>query len=157
VLDGLVKHFRVYAVLRNPLSVMSSISSDVNSRHGRFPAAERVDPELKDALDALSDPLDRLLHVLDWFYSRWHRHIPAENFIRYEDVVESGGSVLEKVTPHAASLSEPLESRNSNRLYDSDLVQRIGRKLLESDGAYWRSYSRESVEEVLNARLAELR
>lgn len=153
VLDGLVKEFRVYAVLRNPLAVVSSWNTNFGANRGRIPAAERVDPELREALDSLPDPLDRQLHILDWFYERCQRFIPEENFIRYEDVVATGGGVLEKITPRAGLLSEPLESRNSSGSYDSELEERIGRKLLKSDGAYWRWYSRESVEEVLNARL----
>jgi hypothetical protein len=155
VLDGLVKEFRVYAVLRNPLAVVSSWNTNFGANRGRIPAAERVDPELREALDSLPDPLDRQLHILNWFYERCQRFIPEENFIRYEDVVATGGSVLEKISPRAGSLSVPLESRNSSGRYDSEMEGRIGRKLLESDGAYWRLYSHESVEEVMNTRLAQ--
>lgn len=155
VLDGLVKRFRVYAVIRNPLAVLSSWNSHSGANLGRVPAAERVDPELREALESLSNPLDRQLHILNWFYERCQRFVPEENVIRYEDVVETGGRVLERITPRAGSLSEPLESRNSSGRYDLEMEERIGRKLLESNGAYWRLYSRESVEEVLNARLAQ--
>ncbi len=155
VLDSLSKRFRVYAVLRNPLAVVASWNSiDFGANRGRIPAAERVDPELREALDSLAEPLDRQLHILNWFYERWHRFVPPENFIRYEDVVASGGRALSPIQPLAANLSEPLESRNLSGLYDPETVRRIGERLLETDGAYWRSYSRESVESVLDASVA---
>lgn len=152
VLDGLVKRFRVFAVLRNPLAVVASWNSiDFGANRGRIPAAERVDPELREALDSLAEPLDRQLYILNWFYERWHRFIPQENFIRYEDLVESGGRALSSIQPLAAELSEPLESRNLSALYDPEMVRLIGKRLLDTDGVYWRSYSRESVEAVLDA------
>jgi len=158
ILDALVKKFRVYAVLRNPLAALASWNTiDFPPGRGRSPAAERVDHGLRDALDSLENTLDRQLLLLDWFYSRWHRYIPAENFIRYEDVIETKGAALSLIQPAAASLSEPLESRNLSGRYGSETVQRIGLRLLESDGAYWRSYTRESVEAVLDASLAESR
>jgi len=49
----------------------------------------------------------------------------------------------------AASLAEPLESRNRNKLYDDVGVKAAGRRLLESDGPYWHFYSRDSVRELL--------
>jgi hypothetical protein len=47
-------------------------------------------------------------------------------------------------------LDEPLESRNLNKLYDRDEMLRVGERLLGSEGAYWRFYTKESVEELRN-------
>jgi hypothetical protein len=46
-------------------------------------------------------------------------------------------------------LDEPLLSRNLKPLYDREDMLRIGERLLASEGAYWRFYSRESVEDLL--------
>jgi hypothetical protein len=155
-LGELVKEFRVYAVMRNPLAVVTSWNSiDFNAGKGHVPAGERLDPGLRDALAGLDDPLDRQMHILDWFHSQWHRHLPPEQFIRYEDVVESGGKSLAVITPGAAELDEPLESRNLSKLYDRELMLRIGERLLASDGAQWESYPRESVERLLEVPAAD--
>jgi hypothetical protein len=69
--------------------------------------------------------------------------------IRYEDVVVSGGGALGVIVPSARALDEPLLSRNLNPLYDREDMLRIGERLLASEGAYWRFYSRESVEDLL--------
>jgi hypothetical protein len=152
VLGALADRFRVYAIMRNPLSVVASWNSiDFNAQRGHVPAGERLDPELKATLEGLDDPLDRQLHILGWFHERWHRYLPEENMIRYESVVESGGSALGVIQPLAASLDEPLESRNLSRLYDREMIMRIADRLLASEGAHWSSYSRESVEELLEA------
>jgi hypothetical protein len=66
-------------------------------------------------------------------------------------MVSSGGKALSIITSSANLLNEPLESRNLNPLYDRDDMLRIGERLLEREGAYWRFYTRESVEGLLAA------
>jgi len=150
VLPALVKRFPVYAVVRNPLPVLASWNSiDFNLRKGHIPAAERLDPELREALAALEDPLDRQLHIMAWFHGRFRRNLPDESILRYETIVESGGSCLSAIRPSASGLAEPLESRNLNEIYDREMVERIGERLLASEGAHWESYPKESVERLL--------
>jgi hypothetical protein len=151
VLKGLVERFPVYAVVRNPLATLSSWSSiDVNIQRGRAPAAEQFDSDLKARLDSIEDALDRQIYLLGWFHKQFRRHLPDESIIRYEAVVESGGKALDIIRPEAANLDEPLESQNKSKLYDREGMARIGERLLASDGAYWESYSRESVERLLD-------
>lgn len=52
--------------------------------------------------------------------------------------------------PAAAGLDEPLENKNLNPLYKRDKVLRFGENLLQSEGAYWDFYTRESVEEIMH-------
>jgi hypothetical protein len=70
--------------------------------------------------------------------------------LRYEDIVSSGGQALKVVHPAAGELGEPLESKNLNPLYDRREVLHLGERLLQSEGAYWNFYSRESVEKILS-------
>lgn len=151
VLEELVKHFPVYAVVRNPLATLASWSSvafNVQSGHAR--AAERIDPDLEARLTAFEDDLDRQIFLLGWFHERYRSHLPDESIIRYESVVSSGGAALSVVRPEAQDLREPLQSRNMSSLYDHDVMLRIGERLLDSEGAYWESYSKESVERLLD-------
>ena len=41
-------------------------------------------------------------------------------------------------------------NKNLNPLYERDKVLRYGERLLESEGAYWNFYSRESVQEIMD-------
>ena len=151
-LEELVKHFPVYTIMRNPLAVMASWNSiESNLRRGRVPAAENLDPVLHSTLQRLRDPIDRQIHVLDWYHSMWHRHLKPENFIRYEDIVSSKGAALGAVHPAASQFDEPLTSRNIGDAYDRDMTLRLGERLLASDGAHWRSYSKESVQSLLES------
>lgn len=151
LLPVLTKRFSCYAIIRNPLPVLASWDSyDRSSREGRQPAAERYDEGLGLALDSIEDRIDRQLYLLSWFFERFERELPGEHVIRYEEIMTSGGKALSAITPAALDLNEPLESRNLNPVYDRDNMLRVGERLLESEGAYWRFYSRESVEGLLN-------
>jgi hypothetical protein len=90
------------------------------------------------------------LKTLDWACEVYYRELPGENVIRYEDIVDSGGGALSAVVPAAGELEEPLESKNLNPLYERDTMLWIGERLLESEGAYWHFYTKESVMELLD-------
>jgi hypothetical protein len=152
VLEGLVKRFPVYAVVRNPLATLSSWSSVVfNVQNGYARAAERLDPNLKAKLAVIDDALDRQIYLLGWFHGQFRRYLPEQSIIRYESVVESGGKALSIVRPEAETLlDQSLKSRNKSKLYDHQSMLWIGERLLKSEGAYWDLYTRESVELLLN-------
>ena len=151
LLPVLVKHFPCYAVVRNPLPVLASWDSyDRSTRAGRQPAAERYDGGLERALTSIEDRTDRQLHLLSWYFERFERELPEGHVVRYERITASGGKALSAITSAALDLDEPLESRNLNPAYDRDNMLRVGERLLGSEGAYWRFYSHESVEELLN-------
>ena len=149
-LDRLVTRFPVYAIVRNPLATLASWSTvDFPVQRGYIPVAEGLDRELKSALAAINEVLDRQIHVLTWFHERIRRYLPDEAIIRYESIVETGGKALAVVRPAAASLDEPLRSQNTSDLYDHEQMLRIGERLLKSEGAHWESYSKASVERLL--------
>ncbi len=150
ILDLLTPRFRPFAVVRNPVSVLASWSTvPFPVRHGHAPAAERLDPQLAAGLAAIDDVVDRQIHLLSWFFARYDAVLPRDRVIHYEDVIATGGRVLERVAPPAAWLDQKLESKNRNPLYDRDTFRSLGRRLLASDGAFWKFYSRESVEELV--------
>jgi len=151
ILDGLVQHFPCYAVMRNPFGVLMSWNSiTLPYRKGRVEQAEVLNKELARALDCIDDQYDRQLYLLSWFYERTNQFIPRERVLHYEETIGSGGKSLRVIAPEAEALDEPLKSRNSNKLYNQELKQFLGEKLLKSDGAYWEYYSKESVEALLH-------
>jgi len=150
LLEELVKHFPVYAVVRNPLATLTSWNTvDFNLQRGHVPAAERLDSNLKAKLATIDDKLDRQIYLLGWFHAQFRSYLPEQSIIRYESVIESGGRALSSVRPEAKKLSEPLESQNQSNLYDYQRMLWIGDRLLKSEGAYWESYTKESVECLL--------
>lgn len=152
VLDALVERFPVFAVVRNPLATLSSWNSvNFNVQEGHALAGERLDPALTARLEAIADPLDRQIALLAWFHSRFLRYLPPERILRYEEIVSSGGRALAVIRPAAADLAEPLASRNASDLYDPAWTARAGERLLAADGAFWETYPRSSVEELLAA------
>lgn len=149
-LDRLVAQFPVYAVVRNPLATLASWSSvEFAVQQGHARNAERLDPSLRGELGVMDDELDRQILLLGWFHERIRRYLPAEAIIPYESIVETGGKALAVIRPAAASLEEPMRSQNTSSLYDHERMRRMGERLLNSDGAYWQSYTRESVERLL--------
>jgi len=89
------------------------------------------------------------LKMLDWACEIYRRELPEENIVRYEDIIESRGKALSAVVPAAEELDEPLESKNLNALYDRTMMLEVGKRLLQSEGAYWHFYTQESVEDLL--------
>jgi hypothetical protein len=51
--------------------------------------------------------------------------------------------------PDTVALHEPLSSQNLSALYDHGEMRELGSRLLRTEGAYWRFYTRESVERLL--------
>ncbi len=127
LLEGLVRRFPVYALIRNPLAALTSWSSvDPGPQSGHASAAERLDSNLRAKLATIDDDLDRQIYLLGWFYEQFHRYLPEHAIIRYESVVESDGRALSVVRAEANELSEPMENRNKNRLYNYQSMLRIG-------------------------------
>ena len=150
LLPILAPRFPTFAVVRNPLAVLASWNSvDIPARHGRVPKAELYDPQLTSRMTAIEDRLGRQLSLLDWWCERFEKFLPEDHIVRYEDIVTSGGKILAAIVPAAAGLDEQLSGRNANELYDRKDVAEIGKRLLASEGAYWRFYPRDSVEELL--------
>lgn len=152
LLPLLVKRFPCYAIVRNPLSIMASAGSLKRSQERKNPPASvRYDPQAARYLEGARDPVDRRIRRLDLFYGRYLKELPEANVIRYEDIVASGGRALSVIVPAARDLDEALENKNSNPVYDRAKVLEFGQRLLESEGAFWRLYSRESVREIIDA------
>jgi hypothetical protein len=156
LLPILAKRFPCYAVVRNPLAVMASVKSIQGGKEktrGRS-AVLRYDPNfLRHTGDREANtPHDRLttrFMRFDAYFDRYQKVLPRDHILRYEDIVSSGGRALKVIHPAALELDEPLESKNLNPLYDRKEMLRLGERLLQSEGAYWNFYSRESVEELL--------
>ncbi|MCP4695066.1 MAG: PqqD family peptide modification chaperone [Desulfobacterales bacterium] len=151
VLERLHARLPCHAVIRNPLSVLASWNSvKFPVREGRAPAAERLDPTLALELARKEERFERQLYILSWFFEKYKTILPPENILRYEEIVASGGGVLKGIASQAETLNERLENKNNNDIYNKELMHEMGRQLLQTEGAFWEFYSKESVEGLMN-------
>ena len=155
LLPRLAASFPCLALVRNPLAVLASWQTvDLPVHRGRIPMGERFDPALRRTLDGEPEILRRQIVVLNWFFARYRAarrraHLPPENVIRYEDLIESGGRALFRLLGHAgAPPVEGLESRNDSALYDKATTETLLEALLEAGGSWTHFYTPEDCERV---------
>jgi hypothetical protein len=103
LIDTLSQRYPMVCIVRNPVDVLASwLSVDLPVNRGRIPAGEHFDSSLKQALDVTKNSLSRQLYIYQWFVDKFRQSgLPI---IRYEDVLVSGGVVLD----HALGLT-PIE------------------------------------------------
>lgn len=128
-----------YAVVRNPMAVLASWQSvELPVTQGHAPAGERLDPVLAQELLRHPTVAARQLELLDWFFARFAAHLPPERVLRYEDIVASGGALLQSRVGLAPAPDGAMSTRNANALYrgmDADTLD----ALLARPGA-WRAW-----------------
>ncbi len=152
LLPLLLERFPVFALVRNPLSVLASWESvPFLQREGQLGLRPLIAPEIARRLEGIGDRLERQLTLLNWFFESYAAALPREHVIRYEDVVATRGAALAPIAPSAAGLAQPLRSRNTAAVYDRAHMSEVGRVLLERDGAYWLFYTPKEVREVMSA------
>jgi len=151
LLETLSKRFECYAIVRNPLATLASWNSLawLPLKDGHSPIGEKLDVDLARDLAAKSDPLERQIHILEWFYDRFRRFLPEGALIKYEDLIASRGREVAKFFPTAAELDEDLSSKNVNKYYDRALMTNLGERLLQREGPLWNFYSKPDVESLL--------
>jgi hypothetical protein len=152
LLPHLAKRFPCYAIVRNPLAIIASVSSIKSRKKGKNPSAKmRYDAGYRRHIqEGHKAGKDNIGHWLRYDFERYEKFLPREHIIRYEDICASGGKALEVIVPAATNLDEPLENKNANPLYDRERVLRVGERLLKSEGAYWNFYTREDVQEIMD-------
>ena len=150
ILETLVEDFPAYAVVRNPLSILTSWNTIRVIQDPQW-VKMGLDRNLTTAMEKIKKPLDRQIYLLSWYYEKYQRWLPSSSILRYEDIVATGGRALVAITSQADNLQEELQNKNLNKVYDRELILRLGEKLLNSEGAFWNFYTKESVEGLLKA------
>lgn len=150
LLPELASSFPVYAIVRNPLAVLASWNLvDLPINKGHVPAAEQFDLPLKRKLADMPDVLDRQLCILEWFCGRYCQYLSGR-WLRYEEFV-----VSPEILAHTLELPLPITpiplriSKNSS--YDMELMEYLYRRLTISGEAIWAIYTRDQVDELMEA------
>src|SRR2546428_161661 len=116
--------------------------------HG-YAMSKHVGGHIPDNVAADQDAIERQLHILEWFYTRFRKILPDRAIIKYEDLVASHGRELAKFFPGAANFDENLSSKNVNKFYDRALMVDLGERLLRRTGVMWDLYSKRDVEALI--------
>lgn len=153
LLESLVQRFEVYALVRNPLAVITSWQTlPFHPQDGHVRLGEGIDWELRGRLATMPDRVDRQFEILAWYFSKIRDWVPDARVIRYEELVDTGGAALRAITDRAGELAVVMENRNRDRrVHDRELVRTLGERLLATQGPWWHFYSEDSVRELLSA------
>jgi len=141
LLDELKNKFSCFAIIRNPLAVLASWNCvDFSLQTGYSKIFKKLNHPLHQQLYKIKNKHERQILILHAMYQQIAL-LPSDRVIRYEEIIASHGSVLQKITPQAAYLNEPLVNKNTNVLYDKKIIQTLSEKLLDFQGAYLQFYS----------------
>lgn len=155
LLPEIADRFEAFAIVRNPLAVLASWNTvDLPVGEGRIPAGERLDPGLRECLDATGDRLRRQCIVLDWFFRRFGDALPPGRVLRYEDIVASGGRALRDRVGLSGPDRPDLTERNASRLYAGVDIARLADALERQAGTWSPWYARADIDAVAQRLLA---
>lgn len=155
MLPEILDSFPCFAMIRNPFAILNSWNSvNVPVSRGKVAKSKKLLPAFHQKLETIDDLLERQLFILSWYFNQF-TNLSPNNLIRYEELIESNGQILQTITGRNYKLHENLRNKNYNPIYDQKLVHQLGSKLLKSEGAYWEYYTKSEVEKLLETYLNE--
>jgi len=145
LLPDLDNKFPVFAIIRNPLWTMASWNSNkLPIYDGHIPMGEQLDGKLAADLAGIPDRIDRQIHILSWMFDRYSM-INEHRSIRYEDLVDSRGKILQAIVPQAYGLDEDLTSENRTKRYPNAPLAELKERLTKVGGTFLDFYPEESL------------
>jgi hypothetical protein len=148
LLPELAEDYEVFAVIRNPLALLSSWRSvQVPVSKGRVSKADRLNPAFYTALQQLEgqDLISKQLYILSWYFEKYAK-LPDGNLVYYENLVQHPVGAIRQIlgekTPDNLVMVK-LDNRNAS--YQDLYIKALSKRLLASEGAYWNFYTREEV------------
>ncbi len=150
LIGELKNSFSCYALIRNPLAILASWNTlDHPLRDGHAPMAEEFDPGLHQTLAGIDSTSRRQLALLNWYFHKFHNELKAECILKYENVIETNGGELAKISGLSISTGMQLDSHNQNSLYNASYLARISSALLKDDNnACWNFYTKNEVQQL---------
>jgi hypothetical protein len=146
LLPELQEYFPVFILIRHPVATIASWNTiQAPVAEGNLRILQTLNPEIYAELEQIPDRLTRQVMLLDKMY-QFYRKATKAIFLRYEDIIASGGKSLDSIVAAAAGLEEPLQSKNTNPVYDQSQIRDIKHRLLESAGAYLDYFPADAIE-----------
>lgn len=142
--------FSCYALIRNPLAILASWSTlDHPLREGHAPVAEEFDTKLQRTLACTDSALNRQLALLNWYFQQFNKELKADRIIKYENVIETNGAALAKISGSPIIENMQLDSHNQNSLYNtSQLASASAALLKDENNACWNFYTKNEVQQL---------
>ena len=145
-LSDLVDHFPICVVLRNPISTLASWSSiEAPVAEGRVKVLYHLKPEMAAHLDSIEDVTQRQITLLELHFQQYLKWKDQLIFVRYEDIVNTGGKALSVVNPDANSLQESLESKNKLSRYGKEKLSEWLTMACNPNLSFWQFYDMDEV------------
>ncbi|HEX3983434.1 MAG TPA: hypothetical protein VHX12_07040, partial [Acidisoma sp.] len=134
--EFLSPHFRVIAMVRHPLTVLAAWQTvEMPAQRGRIYIAERFHPHLTSIMEAEQDRLDQQVLLVEWLFASYAR-LPAEDIIRYEDLIASPAETLSRLTPHVGQLRRALHSIDPATRYPGVDLAEIAARLVPKAASF---------------------
>lgn len=144
-------HFDCFAIVRNPLSVLLSWNSTrAKWQEGFVPMAEKLDELLRNQLIRAKSAFERQLLILTRYFTIIREALPLSHVLRYEDIIDTGGSVLSAICPEAKKLDCQLSNFNTNAAYDREKVDFFTSELLHSSCNWAPFYNKKDILSLSN-------
>jgi hypothetical protein len=144
-------HFECFAIVRNPLAVLLSWNSTrAKWQEGFVPMAEKLDELLHNQLMRAKSTFERQLFILARYFTIIREALPLSQVLRYEDIIETGGSVLSAICPEAERLACYLSNLNTNAAYDRAKVDLFTGELLHSSCNWAPFYGKKDIVSLSN-------
>jgi hypothetical protein len=144
-------HFECFAVVRNPLAVLLSWNSTrARWQEGFVPVAEKLDEPLHNQLMKAKGIFERQLYILAHYFRIIRESLPQSQVLRYEDIIETGGSALSAICPEAQKLACQLSNLNTNAAYYRSKVNFFTDELLNSPCNWAPFYSKNDILSLSN-------
>lgn len=139
-------HFECFAVVRNPLAVLLSWNSTrARWQEGFVPVAEKLNAPLHDQLMRATSAFERQLLILSRYFTIIREALPLSRVLRYEDIIETGGSALSAICPEAKNLAGQLSNHNTNAAYNRAKVDFFTGELLNEPCIWEPFYSKDEI------------
>jgi hypothetical protein len=120
----------LFAIVRHPLAAIASWSTvDTAFRHGRWPAAETYAPELGLRLDAIADPLDRQVALIQWMF-QVYRTLPQGAVLTYEAIVADPAAALSPLSGGSLQPDHPIRDLDPATRYSGVDLKALAEALL---------------------------
>jgi hypothetical protein len=154
LMPQLSQRFDCLALVRNPLAVLVSWQTvDLPVNRGQVPAGERYAPQLRERLALEPAVLQKQLLILDWFFTQYHKFLPAAKILKYETLVQSGGEALFAALGHPGASRPALENQNVSHRCTDESIRQLLSGLMSAQGQWCAFYSPRECEELAD-RLA---
>lgn len=141
LLPEIAKLHPFYAVIRNPLDLLSSWNTvNIPVSRGKVAKADRLLPLLSERYNQKETLFEKQVEILDWYFGQY-RNIDQANIIRYEELISSQGKNLQAIIGNIELPIWNLQSKNNNPIYDNSLRNTFLQLLIDRKGSYLHYYS----------------